>query len=157
MLILVIFIYINQTSAPAWIKSFWFSLWVGNALFYFLDWLINLLILLFIAWYTRSFAAFLKILNKATYHWSRIWILNQIQIFNSQNWNNIIKILMWLWSFSINILLILNYLSFLNFYNFIFSYLLIFSYFILLTFIVPNIFTLMKLIIFLNFNILVSI
>ena len=80
-----------------------------------------------------------------------------MQIFNSLNGDNLIKILMWLWSISINILLILNYLSFLNFYNFIFSYLIIFSYFILLTFIVPNILTLMKLIIFLNFNILVSI
>ena len=148
MLILVIFIYNNQTSAPARVQSFWFSLWVRNALFYFLDWLINLLILLLI---------FLKILNKATYHWSRIWILNQMQIFNILVWNNIIKILMWLWSISINILLILNYLSFLNFNNFIFSYLIIFSYFILLTFIVPNIFTLMKIIIFLNFYILVSI
>ena len=64
LLILVIIIYNTQTSAPAWIQSFWFSLWVWNALFNFLPLLINLLILLII---------FLKILNKAAYH--RLWVL----------------------------------------------------------------------------------
>jgi hypothetical protein len=73
LLILVIFIYYTQTPAPARIQPFGFSLGVRNALFDFLPWLINLLSLLFVL---------LKILNKATYHWLRIWILNLLEILN---------------------------------------------------------------------------